>query len=82
MRIFLAGATGVLGSRIVPLLVADGHRVAGMTRSPDKVGYLQSVGAAPVVCDVFNSEALTAAVVSFAPSAVVDQLTDLPDHHG
>jgi uncharacterized protein YbjT (DUF2867 family) len=79
MRIFLAGATGVLGRRIVPLLVADGHTVAGLTRSPDKAEYLRSLGAAPVICDVFDSEALTAAVGSFTPEAVVHQLTDLPD---
>jgi uncharacterized protein YbjT (DUF2867 family) len=79
MRIFLAGATGVLGRRIVPLLVADRHTVAGLTRSPDKAEYLRSLGAAPVICDVFDASALTAAVSSFAPNAVVHQLTDLPD---
>jgi hypothetical protein len=80
MRIFLAGATGVLGTRIVPLLVADGHVVAGMTRSPDKVDYLRSLGAVPVICDVFDFEALSAAVSSFEPKAVMHQLTDLPDN--
>jgi uncharacterized protein YbjT (DUF2867 family) len=79
VRIFIAGATGVLGRRIAPLLVADGHVVAGLTRSPGKAEYLRSLGAEPVVCDVFDSEALTAAVSSFAPNAVMDQLTDLPD---
>jgi hypothetical protein len=79
MRIFLAGATGVLGRRIVSLLVADAHTVAGLTRSPDKAGYLRSLGAVPVVCDVFDADALTAAVISFAPEAVMHQLTDLPD---
>jgi NAD(P)-dependent dehydrogenase (short-subunit alcohol dehydrogenase family) len=79
MRIFVAGATGVLGTRIVPLLVADGHTVAGLTRSPEKAEYLRSLGAAPVICDVFDSDALMAAVSSFAPTAVMHQLTDLPD---
>jgi len=79
MRIFLAGATGVLGKRILPLLVQDGHTVAGMTRSPSKAGDLRSLGAVPVICDVFDSEALTAAVSAFAPNAVMHQLTDLPD---
>jgi hypothetical protein len=79
MRIFLAGATGVLGRRIVPLLVADEHVVAGLSRSPDKAEYLRSLGAVPVICDVFDSDALTAAVSSFAPEAVMHQLTDLPD---
>jgi nucleoside-diphosphate-sugar epimerase len=79
VRIFLAGATGVLGVRLVPLLVADGHVVAGMTRSPDKAAGLRTLGAEPVVCDVFDAEALEAAVVAFQPDAVVHQLTDLPD---
>jgi hypothetical protein len=79
MRILVAGATGVLGKRIVPLLVADGHLVSGLTRSPEKAEYLRSLGVAPVICDVFDSDALTAAVTSFAPTVVMHQLTDLPD---
>jgi uncharacterized protein YbjT (DUF2867 family) len=79
MRIFLAGATGVLGIRIVPLLVAAGHTVAGMTRSPGKASQLRALRAEPVVCDVFDAAALTGAVTAFAPDAVMHQLTDLPD---
>jgi nucleoside-diphosphate-sugar epimerase len=48
VRIFIAGATGVIGVRLVPLLVADGHTVAGMTRSADKAGRLGELGAKPV----------------------------------
>ncbi|MDP9443586.1 MAG: NAD(P)H-binding protein, partial [Actinomycetota bacterium] len=51
MRIFLAGATGVIGMRLVPRLVALGHEVAGMTRSPNKVPSLRAFGAEPVLCD-------------------------------
>lgn len=80
MRIFVAGATGVIGIRVVPLLVADGHTVAGMTRTPGKTGQLEELGAEPVVCDVFDAAALTEAVASFRPDAVMHQLTDLPDH--
>jgi nucleoside-diphosphate-sugar epimerase len=79
MRIFLAGASGVIGTRLVPLLVATGHEVAGMTRSPDKTDLLRRLGATPVVCDVYDREALRDAVVSSAPDAVVHELTDLPD---
>jgi uncharacterized protein YbjT (DUF2867 family) len=79
VRIFVAGGTGVIGAALVPLLVADGHAVAGMTRSADKAGGLVDVGAQPVVCDVFNSPALTAAVTEFGPDIVFHQLTDLPD---
>jgi len=79
MRIFLAGSSGVLGVRLVPLLAAAGHTVAGLTRSPDKAGRLRALGAEPVVCDVFDAAALTRAVVAFAPDLVLHQLTDLPD---
>ena len=47
MRIFLAGASGVLGVPLVPLLVANGHVVAGMTRSPEKAQRLRALGASP-----------------------------------
>ncbi len=79
MRIFVAGASGVIGIRLLPLLVAAGHEVAGMTRSPGKLSELESLGAEPVLCDVYDSGALRAAVVGFAPVAVMHQLTDLPD---
>jgi nucleoside-diphosphate-sugar epimerase len=80
VRIFVAGASGVIGSRLVPLLVADGHAVAGMTRSTHKADLLRELGAEPVVCDVFDADALTRAVIAFAPDIVFHQLTDLPDN--
>ena len=79
MRIFVAGATGVIGKPLVSLLLADGHTVAGMTRSPEKAGELRALGAEPVVCDVYDAEGLTEAVRGFAPDLVMHQLTDLPD---
>jgi hypothetical protein len=79
VRIFVAGATGVIGVRLVPLLVASGHTVAGMTRSPQKAGSLRELGAEPVACDVFDLAALTQAMASFGPDVVFHQLTDLPD---
>lgn len=60
MRIFLAGATGVIGSRLLPLLVAAGHEVAGTTRSPERAGAIGRLGCSPVVVDVYDVEALTA----------------------
>lgn len=76
MRVFLAGATGAIGVRLVPLLLAAGHEVAGMTRGrPERVAAL---GAEPVVCDVYDAEALRAAVQRFAPDLLMHQLTDLP----
>ena len=79
MRVFLAGASGVIGIRLIPLLVRDGHQVAGMTRSPGKVAALRELGAEPVVCDVFDAGALVRAVMAFGPELVMHQLTDLPD---
>lgn len=79
MRIFLAGATGVIGTRLLPLLTQQGHAVAGMTRSPEKAESVRELGAEPVVCDVYDAARLTAAVAAFAPDLVMHQLTDLPD---
>jgi nucleoside-diphosphate-sugar epimerase len=79
MRIFLAGATGVIGVRLVALLVEDGHEVTGMTRSAGKVGGLRALGAEAVVADVFDPAALRDAVVAAKPEVVLHQLTDLPD---
>jgi nucleoside-diphosphate-sugar epimerase len=80
MRIFVAGASGLIGVRLVPLLVAAGHEVAGMTRSPEKAGSLRDLGAEPVICDVFDAKALAEAVEGFGPDSVFHQLTDLPDN--
>jgi nucleoside-diphosphate-sugar epimerase len=79
MRVFVAGASGVIGVRLVPLLVAAGHEVVGMTRSPGKQEGLRELGAKPVVCDAFDADALREVVVAFQPQAVVNELTDLPD---
>jgi nucleoside-diphosphate-sugar epimerase len=79
VRIFLAGASGVLGVRLVPLLVADGHVVAGMTRSSGKAEAIRALGAEPVVCDVYDAATLMDAVATFRPDLVMHQLTDLPD---
>ena len=79
MRVFLAGASGVIGRRLVPLLVADGHEVAGMTRTPGNAEMLRALGAEPVVVDVYDAAALRDAVVAFKPDLVMHQLTDLPD---
>ena len=79
MRVFIAGATGVIGIRLVPLLVADGHEVTGMTRSEQKADALRALGAEPAICDVYDADALREAVVSADADAVVHLLTDLPD---
>src|SRR5690348_11386748 len=79
MKIFLAGASGVLGVRLIPLLVDGGHDVVGMTRTPANTKLLAALGATPVVCDVFDLDALTDAVMHAEPDLLMHQLTDLPD---
>jgi nucleoside-diphosphate-sugar epimerase len=78
VRIFLAGASGAIGRRLTPLLLAAGHSVTGTTRSAGKAADLKARGAAAVVVDVFDAEALRRAVVSARPDVVIHQLTDLP----
>ena len=79
MRIFIAGASGVLGKTIVPLLTEQGHQVAGLTRSESGAAIIESMGATAVVCNVFDREPLIKAVVAFAPDVILHELTDLPD---
>lgn len=76
--VFLAGATGVIGSALVKLLVDEGYLVFGSTRREDKAEYLRSLGAKPIVVDVFDRERLYEALIQIKPAAVVHQLTDLP----
>jgi nucleoside-diphosphate-sugar epimerase len=77
MRVFLAGASGVMGRRLVPLLVDAGHTVAGLTRSQEDA--VAALGAEPVVADAFDLGALSAALTDFCPDVVLHQLTNLPD---
>ena len=79
MRIFFAGASGAIGSRLIPLLVDAGHTVGAMTRSAEKADRLAAMGTEPIVCDVFDLAALVSAVRSFAPDVILHELTDLPD---
>jgi nucleoside-diphosphate-sugar epimerase len=76
-RIFLAGAAGAVGRRLVPLLIDAGHTVVGSSRSDAKAAQLRALGAEPVLVDVFDSAALMRVVVSARPQVVIHQLTDL-----
>jgi nucleoside-diphosphate-sugar epimerase len=76
--VFLAGASGAIGRRLAPLLVCEGWRVVGTTRSDDRAALLRGLGVEPVIVDVFEAPALAAAVAMARPEVVVDQLTDLP----
>lgn len=76
--IFVAGATGAIGARLTPLLVSRGHRVFGLTRSPEKKARLWAQGAVPVVGDVYDTTHLTAMMRATRPDVVIHMLTDLP----
>ena len=78
MRVFFAGASGVIGRLLVPLLAEEGHEVVALTRTPAKAEALREAGGEPVVCDVLDADALRDAVVAAKPEAIVHQLTDLP----
>ncbi len=79
-KIFLAGATGAVGRRMLPLLRAAGYEVTGTTRVASKAEELRAAGIIPAVVDVFDAAALKAAVAAARPDVIVHQLTDLP--HG
>jgi nucleoside-diphosphate-sugar epimerase len=82
MRIFLAGAGGAIGRHLIPRLIAEGHEVVAMTRSPKKVDALREAGAYPVVADGLDREAVIAAVTGAEPEVVVHQMTALSDLAG
>ena len=78
MKVFLAGATGVIGRRLVVLLRKAGHDVVGTTRSETKAASLQALGATAAVLDVYDAQKLKLAVYAAQPDAIIHQLTDLP----
>src|SRR5262245_38514227 len=78
MKVFLAGASGAIGRRLVPLLLRAGHEVTGTTRSPQTAKELERAGVTPAVLDIFDAPKVMAAVGAAAPAVVIHQLTDLP----
>jgi len=78
MRVFVAGATGVIGRRLVPQLLAGGHEVIGMIRCAERTGALRALGAEPAIADALDGAAVRAAVQAARPQAIVHQLTSLP----
>jgi 2-alkyl-3-oxoalkanoate reductase len=77
MKIFVAGASGAIGRRLVPLLLSNGHEVVGTTRSPEKADALGAAGARPVVLDALDRDAVRKALTQTQPEVVVDELTAL-----
>jgi nucleoside-diphosphate-sugar epimerase len=75
MRVFVAGGTGALGRRLVPLLVAGGNEVVALTRSPERAEWLQRAGATAVIADALDWDAVMKAVVRAEPEVLVHELT-------
>src|SRR4029077_3538117 len=79
MRVFVAGATGVIGRPLVRQLREAGHDVVGTTRSPQRAETLRALGVKPMVLDVRDTDALRATVMEAEPEVVITQLPSLPD---
>ena len=77
MRVFVAGAAGAIGTRLVPRLVAHGHQVTASTRSPDKIDRLRALGAEPVVVDGLDAAGVGEAVALAEPDVIVHQMSAL-----
>src|ERR1700677_1074281 len=77
MRVFVAGATGVVGKPLVSALIAAGHEVTGTTRSPGKATELHDLGATPVIADGLDRQAVLDAVKAAQPEVIVHQMTAL-----
>lgn len=77
MKILVAGATGVIGRQLVPMLVANGHEVAGTTVTPGKQAILRTMGATPFVLDILDADAVAQVVASFQPEVIAHEATAL-----
>ncbi|HEX9415358.1 MAG TPA: NAD(P)-dependent oxidoreductase [Gaiellaceae bacterium] len=79
MRVFVAGASGAIGTRLVPQLIARGHEVIGTGRSPESVERVRALGANPVALDLLDAAAVRKAVLESEPEAIVHEATALAD---
>jgi nucleoside-diphosphate-sugar epimerase len=79
MRVFVVGASGAIGTRLLPQLVERGHDVIGTSRSREKAERLRELGAEPVVLDALDPGAVRGAVAAAEPDAIVNQATALAD---
>lgn len=77
MKIFVAGATGVIGRSLLPMLIKNGHIVFAMIRNTSQVEAMKKVGAIPVIADVFNRKAVFSVLEETNPDVVIHQLTSL-----
>ena len=79
MRVFVAGASGAIGTRLVPQLIDRGHEVVGTFRSPGNAERIRALGAEPIALDLLDPRAVRTAVLETEPEAIVHQATALAD---
>ena len=79
MRVFVAGASGAIGTRLVPQLIERGHEVIGTSRSPENAERVRALGAQPIVLDLLDRDAVIEAVAGAQPDAIVHEATALAD---
>jgi nucleoside-diphosphate-sugar epimerase len=77
-RLFIAGASGAIGTRLIPLLVENGWTVLGMTRSVERANTMQASGIEAAVGDAFDPQTVVREMSAFRPDVVMHQLSDLP----
>lgn len=77
MKIFVAGSTGVIGRLLLPKLVKAGHEVIGMTHSPERISFIEGLGAKAIVVDAFDREGVLSGVGEVRPDVIIHQLTSL-----
>ncbi|MCM3901031.1 MAG: NAD(P)H-binding protein [Pyrinomonadaceae bacterium] len=78
MKIFVAGGTGAIGRPLIAELLARGHALVALTRSPEEAQALLEQGIEPAIADVFDTDAVKAVVSRAQPEVVIQQLTALP----
>jgi nucleoside-diphosphate-sugar epimerase len=79
MRVLVVGASGAIGTRLIPQLIARGHVVIGTHRSPGHAGRIKALGAEPVQMDLLDELAVRRAVLAAHPDAIIHQATALAD---
>jgi 2-alkyl-3-oxoalkanoate reductase len=79
MRVLLVGASGAIGTRLVPQLIEHGHEVVGTVRSPANAERVRAFGAKPVVLDLLDPQAVRKTVIEAEPEAIVHEATALGD---
>ena len=79
MRVFVAGASGVIGTRLVPKLIERGHEVIGTSRSPGNAERIRALGAEAIALDLLDPGAVRKAVLETQPEAIIHEATALAD---